>query len=88
MRENKALLKAVGLTVEKFRKRRGMTKTALADFAVLQDCYIRGIIQGKRNPTIVALYAMCEALHVTPLEFFQEVEAAYAQELKEQELKV
>ena len=82
MRENTILLKAVGLTVEKFRKQRGMTKTALADFSVLQDCYIRGIIKGKRNPTIVVLYALCEALQVSPQEFFKEIEETYTRELK------
>lgn len=50
-----------------------MTKTALASFSDLQDCYIRGIIKGKRNPTITALYSICEALDIPPLEFFQRV---------------
>lgn len=50
-----------------------MTKTALAAFSDLQDCYVRGIIKGKRNPTITAIYSICEALGLSPLEFFKRV---------------
>ena len=67
------LLEATGITIEKIRKERKMTKTALADFSDLQDCYVRGIIKGKRNPTITAIYSICEALGLSPLEFFKRV---------------
>ena len=67
------LLESLGIAVEKIRKERKMTKTALASFSDLQDCYIRGIIKGKRNPTITAIYSICEALDIPPLEFFQRV---------------
>ncbi|MEI3479065.1 MAG: helix-turn-helix transcriptional regulator [Bilophila sp.] len=67
------LLESLGIAVEKVRKERKMTKTALASFSDLQDCYIRGIIKGKRNPTITAIYSICEALDIPPLEFFQRV---------------
>lgn len=69
------LLESLGITVEKVRKERKVTKTALANFSDLQDCYIRGIIKGKRNPTITALYSICEALDIPPLEFFRRVTA-------------
>lgn len=67
------LLETTGITIEKIRKERKMTKTALADFSDLQDCYVRGIIKGKRNPTITAIYSICEALGLSPLEFFKRV---------------
>ena len=67
------LLESTGITIEKIRKERKMTKTALADFSDLQDCYVRGIIKGKRNPTITAIYSICEALGLSPLEFFKRV---------------
>lgn len=67
------LLEALAITIEKVRKERKMTKTALANFSDLQDCYIRGITKGRRNPTITALYSICEALNVPPLEFFRGV---------------
>ena len=64
------LLEATGITIEKIRKERKMTKTALADFSDLQDCYVRGIIKGKRNPTITAIYSFCDALGISPLDFY------------------
>ena len=73
MREYPHLLEALAVTVEKLRKERGLTKTALAGFADLQECYIRGITKGRRNPTVVAVYAICEALGVPPTEFFRRV---------------
>lgn len=65
---------ALANTVEKLRKERKLTKTALASFADLQDCYIRGITKGKRNPTVTAVYSICEALGVPVGEFFDLVE--------------
>lgn len=65
---------ALANTVERLRKERKMTKTALADFADLQDCYIRGITKGRRNPTVAAVYSICEALGVSVSEFFSLVE--------------
>ena len=62
------LLETTGITIEKNPKR-----TALAAFSDLQDCYVRGIIKGKRNPTITAIYSICEALGLSPLEFFKRV---------------
>lgn len=68
------LLLALANTVEKLRKERKLTKTALADFADLQDCYIRGITMGRRNPTVTAVYSICEALGISISKFFVLVE--------------
>lgn len=64
------LQRALANTVEKLRKERKLTKTALADFAELQDCYIRGITKGRRNPTVTAVYAICGALGISVSRFF------------------
>ena len=68
------LLEALAITVEAIRKERKLTKLAVASDAELQDCYVRGITKGRRNPTITALYAICEALKVSPVESFRRVE--------------
>lgn len=65
---------ALANTVERLRKERKLTKTALADFADLQDCYIRGITKGRRNPTVTAIYSICEALNIPVSRFFELVE--------------
>lgn len=74
MKSHPHLLAALAATVEKLRKERHLTKTALADFAELQECYIRGITKGRKNPSITALYSVCGALGVTPSEFFKAVD--------------
>ena len=33
--------------------------------------YISGLEQGRRNPTVVTLYELAEALGVTPLDLLQ-----------------
>lgn len=68
------LLEAVAITVESLRKKRKLTKTALASFAELQDCYVRGITKGQRNPTITTIYSICDALGISSVDFFQRVE--------------
>lgn len=73
MKEYPFLLEAIAITVENARKERGLTKAALADFADLQECYIRGITKARRNPTVTAIFAVCDALGVTPSEFFGRV---------------
>lgn len=75
MKDRPHLLQAIAITVENARKARKLTKTALADFADLQECYIRGITKGRRNPTITTVYAICEALEIPPQEFFRRVSA-------------
>ena len=75
MKDYPHLLEALAITVEKLRRERKLTKTALASFADLQECYIRGISKGQRNPSVAAAYAICEALGVPPEEFFRRVSA-------------
>ncbi len=68
------LLEALANTVERLRKERKLTKTALADFADLQAGYVRGITKGRRNPTVTTMYAICEALGVPTSRFFDMVD--------------
>jgi transcriptional regulator with XRE-family HTH domain len=60
--------------IEIFRKDRRMTKSALAEFAWLERRYLREIEQGDKKPTVNAIYSICEALNISPLEFCQKVE--------------
>ena len=78
MKEYPHLSQAIGNTIEAFRKDKGMTKSALAEFAWLERRYLREIEQGYKKPTVNAVYSLCEALRVSPLEFFQKVEEEIA----------
>ena len=78
MKEYPHLSQAIAVTIETFRKERQMTKSALAEFAWLERRYLREIEQGEKKPTVNAVYSICEALNVAPLEFFQKVDEAIA----------
>lgn len=51
-----------------------MTKSALAEFAWLERRYLLEIEQGDKRPTVNAVYSICEALKISPPEFFRKVE--------------
>lgn len=74
MKEYPYLAQAIGNAIETFRKDKKMTKSALAEFAWLERRYLLEIEQGEKKPTVNAIYSICEALGVSPLEFFQKVE--------------
>lgn len=75
MRDFAYLQEAIGQVMEKLRTERKMTKLRLADFSGLQDSYIRAIAKGRRNPSIGAIYAICDALDVPVTEFMENVES-------------
>lgn len=75
MNEYPHLSQALGKTIERFRKNRKMTKSALAEFAWLERHYLREIELGVKKPSLNAVYSICRALRVAPSEFFQALEA-------------
>ena len=75
MREYPYLSEAISYVLEKFRQERGMSKSALADFAALQRKYLFEIEQGEKRPTVNAIFSLCEALQIEPDEFFRQVVA-------------
>jgi transcriptional regulator with XRE-family HTH domain len=78
MKEYPYLSQAIGNAIEIFRKNKKMTKFCLAEFAWLERRYLREIELGDKKPTVNAVYSICEALDVPPLEFFKKVEEEIA----------
>lgn len=74
MKEYPHLSQALGNTIEALRKDRKMTKSALAEFSWLERRYLLEIEQGDKRPTVNAVYSICEALKISPPEFFRKVE--------------
>ncbi len=74
MRDYPYLSQAIGNSIEIFRKDRKMTKSSLAEFAWLERRYLREIECGQKKPTVNAIYHICDALRISPLEFFRVVE--------------
>ncbi len=63
--------KLVGRNVRAARVDRGMTQEKLADVSGFSQQYISDLERGRRNPTVVSLYELAEALSVTPVELLK-----------------
>lgn len=74
MKEYLYLSQALGNVIEAMRKEKKMTKSALAEFAWLERRYLREIEQDTKKPTVNAVYSICDALKVSPVEFFTMVD--------------
>ena len=59
--------KTVGRNVLAARKALGITQEQLADRSGFSQQYISGLEQGRRNPTVVSLFELAQALDVTPV---------------------
>lgn len=60
--------KLVGDNCARLRKERGWTQEELADRSGLTQQYLSDLERGKRNPTIVTIYEIAQALEVSHLE--------------------
>lgn len=60
--------KLVGRNAARLRKAAGLTQEQLAERSGLSQQYLSGLEGGKRNPTIVTLYELAQALGVSQVE--------------------
>jgi transcriptional regulator with XRE-family HTH domain len=60
--------KLVGRNAARIRKERGLTQEQLAERCGLSQQYLSGLEHGRRNPTIVTLYEIANALGVSHVE--------------------
>lgn len=60
--------KLVGDNCARLRKERGWTQEELAERSGLTQQYLSDLERGKRNPTIVTIYEIAQALEVSHLE--------------------
>jgi transcriptional regulator with XRE-family HTH domain len=60
-----------GQVVRKYRHRKGISQEALADLTGIHRTYIGGIERGERNPTLLMIHRIAEALGVNPACLFQ-----------------
>ena len=63
--------KLVGRNVRRVREKTGLTQEKLAEISGFSQQYISGLEQGRRNPTIVTLYELSQALGVTHIELMR-----------------
>ncbi|HVI31610.1 helix-turn-helix transcriptional regulator [Phenylobacterium sp.] len=60
--------KLVGRNVRRIRLARGLTQERFSELSGFTQHYISGLERGRRNPTVVSLYELAQALGVTPVE--------------------
>lgn len=60
--------KLVGDNCARLRKERGWTQEQLAERSGLSQQYLSDLERGKRNPTVVTVYEIAQALEVSHLD--------------------
>jgi transcriptional regulator with XRE-family HTH domain len=58
--------KLVGRNVRRLREKRGLTQEELADLSGFSQQYISSLEKGTRNPTVITLFELAQALGTTP----------------------
>jgi len=58
----------VGRNVRRLRMERQMTQEEFAERSGFSQQYISDLERGRRNPTIVSLYELAQALGATPID--------------------
>jgi DNA-binding XRE family transcriptional regulator len=63
--DHEAVLALLGATIQHHRQQQGLSQRTLAAHTGLSHTYISQIEQGKRNPTILSLRSIADALHIS-----------------------
>ena len=63
-----------GLTVRLLREAKGLSQEAFADRVAVHRTYMGGIERGERNPTLVTIERIAEALDVPSWKLLQAME--------------
>ena len=61
----------VGRNLARIRTAQGLTQEALAERSGFSQQYLSGLERGRRNPTIVTIYELSQALGVDYLDLLQ-----------------
>lgn len=63
--------KLVGRNFARIRQERGLTQEQVAERSGFSQQYLSGLEQGSRNPTIVTVFEIAQALGVDYLELLE-----------------
>lgn len=69
---NKTIGEKVGERVVYLREKKGYTCNALANMAGVSQSFLREIERGSKNPTVLTVLSLCEALGISLVEFFDD----------------
>ncbi|MDT8333880.1 helix-turn-helix transcriptional regulator [Roseomonas gilardii] len=65
----------VGRNFARIRRERGLTQEQVEERCGLSQQYLSGLERGLRNPTVVTLFEIAQALGVTPVDLIGPDEA-------------
>jgi transcriptional regulator with XRE-family HTH domain len=63
--------KIVGQNFARIRREKGLTQEQIEERSGFSQQYLSGLEQGRRNPTIVTLYELAQALGVDYLDLLK-----------------
>lgn len=63
--------KLVGSNLSRIRRERGLTQEQLEARSGFSQQYLSDLERGRRNPTVVTLFEIAQALGVDPREFLR-----------------
>ena len=63
--------KLVGRNVRRLRLARGLTQEDLSEISGFTQQYLSDLERGRRNPTVVTLYELSQALRCTPVDLIR-----------------
>ncbi|MBS1073177.1 helix-turn-helix transcriptional regulator [Gluconobacter cerinus] len=66
----------VGKNFARLRQEKGLTQEQVEERSGFSQQYLSGLERGHRNPTVVTLYELAQALETTPMEFLKPVSMA------------
>lgn len=61
----------VGRNFARLRKEKGLTQEEVQERSGLSQQYISGLEQGRRNPTVVTLFELAEAIGVSHVQLVE-----------------
>lgn len=62
----------VGKRITYFRTKKGYSVNRLANLSGISQSYLRDVELGNKNPTVEILSYLCDALHITLCDFFND----------------
>ncbi|MFC4170931.1 helix-turn-helix domain-containing protein [Microvirga sp. GCM10011540] len=65
--------KLVGQNFARIRREKGLTQEQIEERSGFSQQYLSGLEQGRRNPTVVTLYELAQALGVSHLDLLKPV---------------
>lgn len=61
----------VGRNVRRIRKAKGLTQEVLAELSGVSQQYVSELERGRRNPSVITVYELAQAMGVSHVELVQ-----------------